>query len=86
MVRRCFASAVAAHSHHRGRGNLVIARLDELALAMAKRGHGVIINVTIMVAEFGAPEMAAAITYLASGAASFVHGAVLPVDGGRIAV
>jgi NAD(P)-dependent dehydrogenase (short-subunit alcohol dehydrogenase family) len=31
-------------------------------------------------------EIAAAITYLASGAASFVHGAVLPVDGGRIAV
>jgi NAD(P)-dependent dehydrogenase (short-subunit alcohol dehydrogenase family) len=123
----------------------------ELAPAMAKRGHGAIINVT-MVAEFGAPEMAlygsskaalvlltkswaaeygpsgvrvnavspgptrtegtapmgealdqlasaapsgrpglpeeiaAAITYLASGAASFVHGAVLPVDGGRIAV
>lgn len=27
-----------------------------------------------------------AITYLASDAASFVHGAVLPVDGGRIAV
>jgi NAD(P)-dependent dehydrogenase (short-subunit alcohol dehydrogenase family) len=31
-------------------------------------------------------EIAAAITYLASHAASFVHGAVLPVDGGRIAV
>ena len=28
----------------------------------------------------------AAITYLATDAASFVHGAVLPVDGGRIAV
>ena len=124
----------------------------ELAPAMAKRGHGVIVNVTTMVAEFGAPEMAlygsskaalvlltkswaaeygpagvrvnavspgptrtegtaamgealdqlasaapsgrpglpeeiaAAITYLASDAASFVHGAILPVDGGRIAV
>jgi NAD(P)-dependent dehydrogenase (short-subunit alcohol dehydrogenase family) len=116
----------------------------ELAPAMAKRGHGAIVNVTTMVAEFGAPEMAlygsskswaaeygpagvrvnavspgptrtegtasmgealdqlasaapsgrpglpeeiaAAITYLASDAASFVHGAVLPVDGGRIAV
>jgi NAD(P)-dependent dehydrogenase (short-subunit alcohol dehydrogenase family) len=124
----------------------------ELAPAMAKRGHGAIINVTTMVAEFGAPEMAlygsskaalvlltkswaaeygpagvrvnavspgptrtegtapmgealdqlasaapsgrpglpeeiaAAITYLASDGASFVHGAVLPVDGGRIAV
>ena len=124
----------------------------ELAPAMAKRGHGVIVNVTTMVAEFGAPQMAlygsskaalvlltkswaaeygpagvrvnavspgptrtegtvpmgealdqlasaapsgrpglpeeiaAAITYLASDAASFVHGAVLPVDGGRIAV
>lgn len=31
-------------------------------------------------------EIASAITYLASDAASFVHGAVLPVDGGRIAV
>jgi len=124
----------------------------ELAPAMAKRGHGAIINVTTMVAEFGAPEMAlygsskaalvlltkswaaeygpagvrvnavspgptrtegtapmgealdqlasaapsgrpglpeeiaAAITYLAGDAASFVHGAILPVDGGRIAV
>jgi NAD(P)-dependent dehydrogenase (short-subunit alcohol dehydrogenase family) len=124
----------------------------ELAPAMAKRGQGAIVNVTTMVAGFGAPEMAlygsskaalvlltkswaaeygpggvrvnavspgptrtegtavmgealdqlasaapsgrpglpeeiaAAISYLASGAASFVHGAVLPVDGGRIAV
>ena len=124
----------------------------ELAPAMAKRGHGAIINVTTMVAQFGAAEMAlygsskaalvlltkswaaeygpagvrvnavspgptrtegtaamgegldqlaaaapsgrpglpeeiaAAITYLASDSASFVHGAVLPVDGGRIAV
>lgn len=31
-------------------------------------------------------EIASAITYLASDAANFVHGAVLPVDGGRIAV
>lgn len=31
-------------------------------------------------------EVAAAITYLAGDGASFVHGAVLPVDGGRIAV
>jgi len=124
----------------------------ELAPAMARRGHGVIVNVTTMVAEFGMAEMglygsskaalvlltkswaaeygpagirvnavspgptrtegtaamgealdqlaanapggrpglpeeiAAAITYLASNQASFVHGAVLPVDGGRIAV
>jgi NAD(P)-dependent dehydrogenase (short-subunit alcohol dehydrogenase family) len=124
----------------------------DLAPEMAKRDHGAIINVTTMVAEFGAPEMAlygsgkaalvlltkswaaeygpagvrvnavspgptrtegtapmgealdqlapaapsgrpglpeeiaAAITYLASDAASFVQGAVLPVDGGRIAV
>jgi NAD(P)-dependent dehydrogenase (short-subunit alcohol dehydrogenase family) len=124
----------------------------ELAPEMAKRGRGAIVNVTTMVAEFGAPEMAlygsskaalvlltkswaaeygpsgvrvnavspgptrtegtaamgealdqlasaapsgrpglpeeiaAAITYLVSDAASFVHGAVLPVDGGRIAV
>jgi NAD(P)-dependent dehydrogenase (short-subunit alcohol dehydrogenase family) len=124
----------------------------ELAPAMAKRGHGAIINVGTMVAQFGAAEMAlygsskaalvlltkswaaeygpagvrvnavspgptrtegtagmgealdqlaaaapggrpglpeeiaAAITYLASDAASFVYGAVLPVDGGRIAV
>jgi NAD(P)-dependent dehydrogenase (short-subunit alcohol dehydrogenase family) len=35
----------------------------------------------------GSPdEIAAAITYLATDAASFVHGAILPVDGGRIAV
>ncbi len=124
----------------------------ELAPAMARRGHGVIVNVTTMVAEFGMAEMglygssqaalvlltkswaaeygpagvrvnavspgptrtegtaamgealdqlaasapsgrpglpgeiAAAITYLASDQASFVQGAVLPVDGGRIAV
>jgi NAD(P)-dependent dehydrogenase (short-subunit alcohol dehydrogenase family) len=124
----------------------------ELAPEMARRGHGAIINVTTMVAEFGkaqmalygsskaalvlltkswaaeygpsgvrvnavspgptrtegtaamgealdmlaadAPagrpglpeEIASAIAYLASDEASFVHGALLPVDGGRIAV
>jgi NAD(P)-dependent dehydrogenase (short-subunit alcohol dehydrogenase family) len=124
----------------------------QLAPGMAKRGHGSIINVTTMVAEFGsagmglygstkaalvlltkswaaeygpqgvrvnavspgptrtegtvpmgdsldqlaalgpagrpgAPEeIADAITFLATDRASFVHGAVLPVDGGRIAV
>jgi NAD(P)-dependent dehydrogenase (short-subunit alcohol dehydrogenase family) len=124
----------------------------ELAPDMAKRGHGAIVNVTTMVAEFGAAgmglygaskaalvlltkswaaeygphgvrvnavspgptrtegtesmgesldnlamggpagrpgspeEIAAAITFLATDRASFVHGAVLPVDGGRIAV
>ena len=123
-----------------------------LAPAMAERGHGAIINVTTMVAEFGMPgmglygsskaamvlltkswaaefgpagvrvnavspgptrtegtagmgegldqlaaggpagrpgqpdEIAAAITFLATDQASFIHGAVLPVDGGRIAV
>lgn len=31
-------------------------------------------------------EIAAAITFLVTDAASFVHGAVLPADGGRIAV
>jgi NAD(P)-dependent dehydrogenase (short-subunit alcohol dehydrogenase family) len=31
-------------------------------------------------------EIAAAITYLATDQASFIHGAVLPVDGGRLAV
>jgi NAD(P)-dependent dehydrogenase (short-subunit alcohol dehydrogenase family) len=126
--------------------------VGELAPAMAKRGHGVIVNVTTMVAQFGmanmalygsskaalvlltkswaaeygpsgvrvnavspgptrtegtammgealnqlasaAPsgrpglpeEIASAIVYLASDEASFVHGALLPVDGGRIAV
>ena len=124
----------------------------EVAPAMAERGHGVIINVSTMVAEFGmadmalygsskaalvlltkswaaeygpagvrvntvspgptrtegtagmgealdqlaaaAPsgrpalpeEIASAIVYLASDEASFVQGALLPVDGGRIAV
>jgi NAD(P)-dependent dehydrogenase (short-subunit alcohol dehydrogenase family) len=124
----------------------------ELAPKMAERGHGVIINVSTMVAEFGMSEMAlygaskaalvlltkswaaeygpagvrvnavspgptrtegtagmgealdqlaaaapsgrpglpeeiaSAIAYLASDEASFVQGAVLPVDGGRIAV
>ncbi len=33
-----------------------------------------------------AQEVAEAIVFLATDAASFVHGAVLPVDGGRIAV
>ncbi|MEU3334867.1 SDR family NAD(P)-dependent oxidoreductase [Streptomyces sp. NPDC006668] len=124
----------------------------ELAPAMAERGHGAIVNVSTMVAEYGvagmalygsskaalnlltkawaaefgprgvrvnavepgptrtegaaamgdgldalaaqapsgrpaAPEeIAEAIAYLTSDAASFVHGAVLPVDGGRTAV
>jgi NAD(P)-dependent dehydrogenase (short-subunit alcohol dehydrogenase family) len=123
-----------------------------LAPPMAARGHGAIVNVTTMVAEFGMSgaglygaskaamvlltkswaaefgpagvrvnavspgptrtegtvgmgegldalaagspagrpaqpeEIAAAITFLATDEASFVHGAVLPADGGRIAV
>ncbi|GAA4804452.1 SDR family oxidoreductase [Actinomycetospora chlora] len=123
-----------------------------LAPAMAERGHGAIVNVTTMVAEFGMSgaglygaskaalvlltkswaaefgpsgvrvnavspgptrtegtlgmgdgldalaaggpagrpaqpdEIAAAIAFLATDDASFVHGAVLPADGGRIAV
>jgi NAD(P)-dependent dehydrogenase (short-subunit alcohol dehydrogenase family) len=123
-----------------------------LAPGMAERGHGAIVNVTTMVAEFGAAgmglygsskaalvlltkswaaeygprgvrvnavspgptrtegtagmgealdelaaagpagrpgtaeEIAQAIVYLASEKSSFVHGAILPVDGGRIAV
>jgi NAD(P)-dependent dehydrogenase (short-subunit alcohol dehydrogenase family) len=124
----------------------------ELAPKMAERGHGAIVNVTTMVAEFGmaqmalygsskaalvlltkswaaeygpagvrvnavspgptrtegtagmgealdqlaaaAPsgrpglpeEIASAVVYLASDEASFVQGALLPVDGGRVAV
>ena len=124
----------------------------ELAPAMAARGHGAIVNVTTMVAEYGAPQMALygsskaalglltkswaaeygpsgvrvnavspgptrtagtapmgdaldqlasqapsgrpgrpeevadAITFLAADTASWIHGAILPVDGGRIAV
>ncbi|MBM7490843.1 NAD(P)-dependent dehydrogenase (short-subunit alcohol dehydrogenase family) [Micromonospora luteifusca] len=124
----------------------------ELAPEMAKRGHGTIINLTTMVAEFGqagmslygsskaalvlltkswaaeygpqgvrvnavspgptrtegtagmgenldqlaamapagrpgsAEEIAEAVAFLATERSSFVHGAVLPVDGGRIAV
>ena len=124
----------------------------ELAPKMAARGYGSIVNVTTMVAEFGAPQMAlygsskaamvlltkswaaeygpsgvrvnavspgptrtegtaamgealdqlaaaapagrpalpeeiaSAIVYLAGDEASFVHGALLPVDGGRVAV
>ncbi|MFI5613834.1 SDR family NAD(P)-dependent oxidoreductase [Amycolatopsis sp. NPDC051903] len=123
-----------------------------LAPAMAKRGTGSIVNVSTMVAEFGAAgmglygsskaalelltkswsaefgpsgvrvnavspgptrtegtaemgegldnlaslapagrpatpdEIAAAIVFLITGGASFIHGAVLPVDGGRVAV
>jgi NAD(P)-dependent dehydrogenase (short-subunit alcohol dehydrogenase family) len=123
-----------------------------LAPTMAERGHGAIINITTMVAEFGMngmglygsskaalmlltkswaaefgpagvrvnavspgptrtegtipmgdaldqiaqggpagrvgqpEEIAAAITFLATDDASFIHGALLPVDGGRLAV
>jgi NAD(P)-dependent dehydrogenase (short-subunit alcohol dehydrogenase family) len=123
-----------------------------LAPGMAKRGHGAIVNVSTMVAEFGAAgmglygaskaalvlltkswaaeygpqgvrvnavspgptrtegtapmgdsldqlaaagpagrpgspeEIAEAIVFLAAGRSSFIHGAVVPVDGGRIAV
>jgi NAD(P)-dependent dehydrogenase (short-subunit alcohol dehydrogenase family) len=123
-----------------------------LAPAMAERGHGAIVNVTTMVADFGMSgmalygsskaalvlltkawaaefgsagvhvnavspgptrtegtipmgdaldnlamggpagrpgrpeEIAAAITFLATDGASFIHGVVLPVDGGRLAV
>lgn len=126
--------------------------IAELAPDMAKRGYGAIINLTTMVAEFGAPgmglygaskaalalltkswaaefgpygvrvnavspgpirtegtadmgddldqlaaaapagrpgsveEIAEAIVFLATNRSSFVHGAILPVDGGRIAV
>lgn len=34
----------------------------------------------------GPEEIAAAIVFLVTGGASFIHGAVLPVDGGRVAV
>lgn len=33
-----------------------------------------------------AEEIAEAIAFLATGPSTFIHGAVLPVDGGRIAV
>jgi NAD(P)-dependent dehydrogenase (short-subunit alcohol dehydrogenase family) len=124
----------------------------ELAPAMAARGHGAIVNVTTMVAQFGlagmglygsskaamvlltkswaaeygpsgvrvnavspgptrtegtevmgdaldqlaaagpagrpgtAQEIAEAIVFLTTDAASFIHGAILPADGGRLAV
>jgi len=48
--------------------------LDQLAAAGPARRPGT------------AEEIVDAIVFLATDAASFVHGAVLPVDGGRIAV
>jgi NAD(P)-dependent dehydrogenase (short-subunit alcohol dehydrogenase family) len=69
-----------------------------VAPAMIANGAGVIINPGSWVARLGIPvgalcastkgamEIATAMVYLASDDASFVHGAVLDVDGGRTEV
>ncbi|MET7765546.1 SDR family oxidoreductase [Streptomyces sp. NPDC005393] len=59
-----------AHGGNRPRG----AALDRAALAGPARRPGT------------AEEIAGAIVFLASEQSSFVHGAILPVDGGRVAV
>jgi len=62
----------------------------ELAPAMAERGISGMQDELAAFAPAGRAaspyEIAAAITYLVSDDASFVNGAILPVDGGRTAV
>jgi NAD(P)-dependent dehydrogenase (short-subunit alcohol dehydrogenase family) len=71
-MRSIMASRATASGPTRTEGTEVMGdQLDQLA-ALAPAGRP------------AAPEeIAAAITYLASDEASFVHGAVLDVDGGR---
>lgn len=62
------------------------------APAMAERGHGAIVNVGSLSTSLAAPGASAfqaakaALSMLVSPKASYIHGAVLAVDGGKNAV